>query len=67
MKFTLINDQGDNSQDIADQYNTCAVIGQHVTPERGIVRLEKWNEGYVLWHHGEIVWKSFTRPVENHS
>lgn len=29
------------------------------TPEGGVIRLAKWPEGYVLWHHGSIVWRSF--------
>lgn len=29
------------------------------TPEGGILRLSKWPEGYVLWHHGKIVWRSW--------
>lgn len=37
----------------------CPVVGEETTPERGVIRLEKWEEGYVLWFHGEIVWKSW--------
>jgi len=29
------------------------------TPQGGILRLERWPEGFVLWHHGEIVWRSW--------
>lgn len=29
------------------------------TPDDGIIRLAKWPEGYVLWHHGEIAWRSW--------
>lgn len=29
------------------------------TPDGGIIRLARWPEGYVLWHHGEIVWKEW--------
>src|SRR6476659_8003795 len=29
------------------------------TAEGGVIRLEKWPEGYVLWDHGKIVWKSW--------
>lgn len=29
------------------------------TPEGGIIKLCKWPEGYVLWYHGEIAWKSW--------
>jgi hypothetical protein len=35
------------------------VLAQGNTPEDGVIRLERWPEGYVLWYHGEIVWKSF--------
>ena len=28
------------------------------TPEGGVIRLEKWPEGYELWYHGMRVWKS---------
>ena len=31
------------------------------TPEDGIIKLELWPEGFVLWYHGEIVWKSWSR------
>lgn len=32
---------------------------QEQTSEAGIIRLAKWPEGYVLWYHGEIVWRSW--------
>lgn len=29
----------------------------------GVVRLEHWpGDGYVLWYHGQIVWKSWEQP-----
>lgn len=28
------------------------------TPDDGVIRLEKWPEGYMLWYHGEVAWKS---------
>lgn len=31
------------------------------TPQNGYISLERWPEGYVLFHHGRIVWTSFTR------
>jgi len=35
------------------------------TPEDGVIRLAKWPEGYVLWHHGKIVWRSWeTKPAK---
>jgi hypothetical protein len=34
-------------------------IGKEVTPEDGLIKLERWPEGYVLWYHGEIAWKSW--------
>jgi hypothetical protein len=33
------------------------------TPEGGVIRLAKWPEGYVLWHHGEIVWRSWQKEA----
>lgn len=30
------------------------------TPDNGVIRLARWPEGYVLWYHGEIVWRSWT-------
>jgi len=33
------------------------------TPEDGVIRLVKWPEGYVLWHHGKIVWRSWEAPT----
>ena len=29
------------------------------TDHGGVIRLELWPEGFVLWHHGQIVWKSW--------
>jgi len=34
---------------------------QEQTAEGGIIRLSKWPEGYVLWHHGVIVWRSWVK------
>lgn len=31
------------------------------TPEGGFIRLAQWPEGFVLWYHGEIVWKSWEK------
>lgn len=33
------------------------------TVEDGVIRLTKWPEGYVLWYHGQIVWKSW-KPIK---
>ena len=32
---------------------------KETTPDGGLIRLAKWPEGYVLWYHGEIVWRSW--------
>ena len=37
---------------------------QEQTPEDGTIRLEAWPEGYVLWHHGQIAWRSWRKPTE---
>lgn len=29
------------------------------TPQDGVIRLQHWPEGYVLWYHGKAVWKSW--------
>jgi len=29
------------------------------TPGDGVIRLARWPEGYVLWFHGKIVWRSW--------
>lgn len=34
------------------------------TPEGGVIRLEKWPEGYVLWYHGKIVFRSWAETAE---
>lgn len=36
-------------------------IVKETTPEDGVIKLEYWPEGYVLWYHGEIVWKSWEK------
>ena len=51
---------------IDDRPNLGSIINalEETTPEGGVIRLEKWleHEGdqmqYVLWFHGECVWKS---------
>lgn len=35
------------------------VVGEKATTQRGLIRLEEWPEGFVLWFHGEIVWMSW--------
>lgn len=35
------------------------ILHRETTPEGGVIRLSKWPEGYVLWYHGEIVWRSW--------
>ena len=35
-------------------------VGRETTDRGGVVRLEYWPmDGYVLWYHGRIVWKSW--------
>ncbi|HYC66656.1 hypothetical protein [Brevundimonas sp.] len=34
-------------------------IARAETPDGGVVRLSQWPEGFVLWYHGEIVWRSW--------
>lgn len=38
---------------------TQGTIYSERTPDDGVIRLEKWPEGYELWYHGEIVWRSY--------
>lgn len=44
----------------SDSGNTEQEIGEDQTPEGGVIRLSRWPEGYVLWYHGAIVWKSWS-------
>jgi hypothetical protein len=37
----------------------CEDLYEETTPQDGVIRLARWPEGYVLWHHGEIVWKEW--------
>lgn len=46
---------------VAPQQSGVTTLHQERTPEEGVIRLERWPEGYVLWHHGSIVWRSFRR------
>lgn len=41
----------------------CRTLYSEYTPQDGKIELARWPEGYVLWHHGEIVWKSWMVPV----
>ena len=36
-----------------------STLYSETTPEGGVLRLSKWPEGYVLWHHGKIVFRSW--------
>lgn len=36
-----------------------ASLYSETTPDDGIIRLARWPEGYVLWFHGKIVWRSW--------
>lgn len=44
---------------MADEKPETVVLYEERTPDQGVVRLVRWPEGYVLWHHGEIVWRSW--------
>lgn len=35
------------------------------TRDDGVIRLEEWEEGYALWYHGQIVWKSNWPDLEH--
>lgn len=35
------------------------------TPQGGVIRIAKWPEGYVLWYHGQIVWRSWAADGQN--
>ena len=37
-------------------------IGSAETPDGGVIRLSQWPEGFVLWYHGQIVWRSWDWP-----
>ena len=36
-----------------------STLFKEATPSGGVIRLAKWPEGYVLWFHGEIVWRTW--------
>ena len=46
----------------ADEPET-TVLYSAKTPENGVILLAKWPEGYVLRHHGKIVWRSWEEPA----
>lgn len=39
-------------------------LHSETTLEGGVIRLSKWPEGYVLWYHGKIVFRSWTDTAE---
>lgn len=41
-----------------DWQDTPIELFEEPTQRGGVIRLEKWPEGYVLWYHGAIVWSS---------
>lgn len=48
---------------ITSEPGTRFTVGSWETPEGGVIRLELWpagggGDGYVLWYHGEIAWRS---------
>ena len=45
----------DRSQDVI------RALIQETTPDEGLIRLEYWPEGYILWYHGEAVWRSWRK------
>jgi hypothetical protein len=49
----------------ADSKEPSATLFRQRTPGDGVIRLEKWPEGYILWYHGEIVWRSYANPVDD--
>ena len=44
--------------------NDLPTLHSETTPEGGVIRLSKWPEGYVLWYHGKIVFRSWTETAE---
>ncbi|WP_206120424.1 hypothetical protein [Rhizobium laguerreae] len=53
---SLLRDQQNGTH--LDGEDTVALHSEG-TPEGGVIRLSKWPEGYVLWYHGQIVWRSW--------
>ncbi|MGV1951673.1 hypothetical protein ACQZ44_12655 [Agrobacterium vitis] len=39
-------------------------LHKEVTPEGGVIRLEKWPEGYALWYNGKIVFRSWCETAD---
>ncbi len=55
-KTTLEQFQDEAAQKVSGVY----CIGEKTTASRGVVRLEEWDYNkYVLWYHGQVVWKSW--------
>lgn len=41
------------------------ILYEELTSQGGVIKLSRWPEGYVLWYHGQIVFKSWDLPA-NH-
>lgn len=62
--FPISNSKFKSSDLTVPLYAELHEIHSEETPEGGVVRLSKWPEGYVLWYHGEIVWRSWIRAPQ---
>lgn len=57
---SLLRGQGEET--IVEGEDT-ATLHSEGTPEGGVIRLSKCLEGYVLWYHGQIAWRSWAKKL----
>lgn len=49
----------DETPEAAENAEDLQIFFHGYTSDGGIIRFSKWPEGYALWFHGEIVWRSW--------